>query len=234
MDVNTFEKELSKIGIILNSYQLEQFEKYYHLLVEWNQKMNLTALTKKEDVYEKHFYDSILAAMSMDFHDQNICDIGAGAGFPSIPLKIVFPELKITIVDSLKKRIIFLDELIKTLELKNVKAIGMRAEEWVLDHREYYDVVMARAVARLNILNELCVPLLKINGVLIVLKGRNALEEIKEATSGNNELGITLADYQKYHLISDNDVRYIIKYDKIKKTKNKYPRNFSKIKNNPL
>lgn len=132
--------------------------------------MNLTAITDKEDVYLKHFYDSITIAFDFDFNNQTLIDVGAGAGFPSVPLKILYPNLKITIVDSLNKRITFLNHLFKELELDNCQAVAARAEEYAKDHRESVDIVMARAVARLNILDELCLPLVKKNGYFLSLK----------------------------------------------------------------
>ena len=172
MNREEFIKALLEKGIELTDKQLDQFEKYYELLVEWNEKMNLTAITNKEDVYLKHFYDSLTPSFDFEFKDQSLCDIGAGAGFPSIPLKIVYPDLKITIVDSLSKRITFLNHLTKELGLSHVKAVAARAEEYAIDHRESFDIVSARAVARLNILDELCLPLTKVGGYFITLKGR--------------------------------------------------------------
>ena len=190
-----FRQLLAAKGIELTDQQMTQFDQYFHLLVEWNEKMNLTAITDKEDVYLKHFYDSITIAFDFDFNDQTLIDVGAGAGFPSVPLKILYPNLKITIVDSLNKRITFLNHLFKELELDNCQAVAARAEEYAKDHRESVDIVMARAVARLNILDELCLPLVKKNGYFLSLKGRQAPEEVKEAKKGIQLLGI---QHRKY------------------------------------
>ena len=184
-----FQNILKEKGIEVSEHQLQQFQKYYEILVEWNEKMNLTAITDKEDVYLKHFYDSITIAFDFDFNNQTLIDVGAGAGFPSVPLKILYPNLKITIVDSLNKRITFLNHLFKELELDNCQAVAARAEEYAKDHRESVDIVMARAVARLNILDELCLPLVKKNGYFLSLKGRQAPEEVKEAKKGIQLLG---------------------------------------------
>mgnify|MGYP003293869646 CR=1 FL=1 len=184
MNIEQFIQALKEHGIELTQRQLIQFEMYYKELVEWNEKMNLTNITEKEDVYLKHFYDSLTLAFDYPLSNQSIADIGAGAGFPSIPLKIVYPELKITIVDSLNKRITFLNHLVKELQLTNVKAIAARAEEYATDHREQYDIVSARAVARLNILDELCLPLVKVGGMFISLKGNQGLIEVEEANKG--------------------------------------------------
>lgn len=189
MNIEQFINALKEKGIVLTDKQLKQFDTYYHTLVEWNEKMNLTAIVNKEDVYLKHFYDSLTPSFDFDFNNQSLCDIGAGAGFPSIPLKIVYPDLKITIVDSLSKRITFLNHLVKELELDNVKAIAARAEEYAVNNREAFDIVTARAVARLNILDELCLPLVKPNGYFITLKGKIWQEELKEAKNGIKILG---------------------------------------------
>lgn len=234
MNIEKFCEELKKIGINLSVRQLEQFEIYYHELITWNEKMNLTAITKKEEVYEKHFYDCLLTSQVIDFKNQSICDVGAGAGFPSIPLKIVFPDLKVTIVDSLSKRITFLNHLSEKLELKDFKAISARAEEYALENEEKYDIVMARAVARLNVLLELCVKMIKVNGYFIALKGRQALEEIDESKNALVKLNLVLEKNDKYQLISDLDTRYLLLFKKQGKTSNKFPRNYSQIKKKPL
>lgn len=234
MNIEQFIEALKEKGIILTEKQLKQFDIYYHTLVEWNEKMNLTAITDKEDVYLKHFYDSLTPSFDFDFHNQSLCDIGAGAGFPSIPLKIVYPDLKITIVDSLSKRITFLNHLVKELELDNVEAIAARAEEYAINHRESFDIVTARAVARLNILDELCLPLVKVNGYFITLKGRIWQEELKEARNGIKLLGGEVKNEVDFSLASLDDQRCNIYIQKVKITPNKYPRQFGKIKKKPL
>src|SRR5690606_29015983 len=161
-----FKDALSEKGILLTEEQLEQFRVYHKELVEWNEKMNLTAITEQSAVYLKHFYDSITAAFYIDFtKPMKICDVGAGAGFPSIPLKICFPHIEVTIVDSLNKRIQFLEHLSSELGLTKVKFVHSRAEDFGQSNdRESYDLVTARAVARLSVLAELCVPLVKKGG----------------------------------------------------------------------
>ena len=161
-------------------------------------------------------------------------DVGAGAGFPSVPLKILYPNLKITIVDSLNKRITFLNHLFKELELDNCQAVAARAEEYAKDHRESVDIVMARAVARLNILDELCLPLVKKNGYFLSLKGRQALEEVKEAKKGIQLLGGQIESTHDFTLANHDDFRSNIIIKKVKETPKKYPRMFSKIKKSPL
>jgi 16S rRNA (guanine527-N7)-methyltransferase len=172
MDFNSL---LSKIDITLSNRQLEQFDIYFKFLVEYNEVVNLTAITDEEEVYIKHFYDSILLSKVIDLNSiKSLCDVGAGAGFPSIPLKILYPELNVTIVDGLDKRIKFLTLLCQKLDIKGVNLVHGRAEDYAKTHRESFDIVTARAVARFNILNELCIPLVKVGGHFISLKGKNA------------------------------------------------------------
>lgn len=234
MTEQEFLNYLKEKGIILDHQQIAMFQKYYEILIEWNEKMNLTAITNKDDVYLKHFYDSLTMAFDFNFSNQSIIDVGAGAGFPSIPLKIVYPELKITIVDSLNKRITFLNHLFKELNLKNCQAIAARAEEYAKTNREKADIVMARAVARLNILDELCLPLVKNNGYFLSLKGKKAKEEIEEASRGIKLLGGQIEKISDFTLADLEDQRSNIIIKKINFTPKKYPRQFSKIKKQPL
>ena len=234
MNPEQFIEALSKKGITLTDKQIQQFQTYYETLVEWNEKMNLTAITQKEDVYLKHFYDSLTISFDYSLNDQFLCDIGAGAGFPSIPLKIVYPNLKITIVDSLSKRITFLNHLTQVLGLEDVQAISARAEEYAIEHRESFDIVTARAVARLNILDELCLPLVKLDGDFITLKGLKAKEELNEAQNGIEKLGGKVIKEEDFTLTDENDHRCNIYIHKVKPTPSKYPRSFGKIKKKPL
>ena len=228
-----FQNILKEKGIEVSEHQLQQFQKYYEILVEWNEKMNLTAITDKEDVYLKHFYDSITIAFDFDFNNQTLIDVGAGAGFPSVPLKILYPNLKITIVDSLNKRITFLNHLFKELNLSNCQAISARAEDYAKDHRQKCDIVMARAVARLNILDELCLPLVKVGGYFLALKGLKATEELEEAGKGIVLLGGQVEKSIDFTLTNDNHRSNII-IKKVRDTPAKYPRMFGKIKKQPL
>lgn len=234
MTEQEFQNYLKEKGILLNQKQLEQFQRYYELLVEWNKKMNLTAITEKKEVYLKHFYDSLTIAFDFPFENQSIVDVGAGAGFPSVPLKIVYPELTITIVDSLNKRITFLNHLFDELKLNNCQAIASRAEEYALFHKESADIVIARAVARLNILDELCLPLVKKNGYFLSLKGRKAKEEVEEAQKGIQILGGQVEKIIDFVLANHDDKRSNIIIKKVKTTPRQYPRQFSKIKKQPL
>lgn len=234
MNIEAFKLALSQYHITLTEKQLQQFETYFTMLVEWNEKMNLTNITEKEDVYLKHFYDSLTLAFYHKLENQSICDIGAGAGFPSIPLKIVFPDIKVTIVDSLNKRITFLNALFEALELDGVKAVSARAEEYAATHRESYDIVTARAVARFEILDELCLPLVKPNGYFIALKGASGKEEYDAAKSGITKLGGKLESMHEFTLPNHDDKRMNYYIKKVNKTPNKYPRAFAKIKKSPL
>lgn len=233
MSKEEFIRLLETKGIFLKEFQIKQFQQYFKTLVEWNKKMNLTAITDEEEVYLKHFYDSLTIAFDFDFNNQSIIDVGAGAGFPSIPLKIVYPDLKITIVDSLTKRITFLNHLFQELALSDCKAISVRAEEYAKDNREKCDIVMARAVAKLNILDELCLPLVKVGGYFLALKGLKADEELNEAKKGISILGGKVEKVVDFTLTNDNHRSNIV-IKKIKATPNKFPRMFAKIKKQPL
>lgn len=227
MDIQLFQKSLEEKGISLSTNQLDQFSMYFRLLVEWNEKMNLTAITDQPGVYLKHFYDSITAAFYFDFtKDYNICDVGAGAGFPSIPLKICFPHLNISIVDSLQKRITFLNELASCLHLDNVTFYHDRAETFGQRHdiRESYDIVMARAVARMTVLSELCLPLVKIGGYFIGMKGANLAEEMETGEKAIQILGGNLVSIHNFQLPIEDSERNIAIIKKEKKTPKKYPR----------
>lgn len=229
-----FNKLLANINIELSDRQLEQFEIYFKFLVEYNEYVNLTAITEEEDVYIKHFYDSILVGQVLDLNTVNsICDVGSGAGFPSIPLKIVYPHLNVTIVDGLDKRITFLKQLVSKLGLANVNLVHGRAEEYAKDHRESFDMVTARAVARANILNELCIPLVKVGGNFVSMKGKNAEEEINEGNSLSILKG-KIVNQAEYYLPKEESKRVLIVINHFEKCPNKYPRAFASIKKNPL
>ncbi|TLS35136.1 16S rRNA (guanine(527)-N(7))-methyltransferase RsmG [Pseudalkalibacillus caeni] len=237
MNEEQFQKLLQEKGISLTPEQVKQFEIYYETLVEWNEKMNLTAITEREEVYEKHFYDSIMAAFTFDFSKSlSVCDVGAGAGFPSLPLKICYPDLKVTIVDSLKKRIGFLDHLVEQLGLKNVSLFHDRAEQFGKNKsfRESFDVVTARAVARLSVLSELCMPLVKVDGKFLVLKGPNAMDEVADAENAIKILGGEIIDSKQMVLPNEGSERSFITIRKVKKTPNKYPRKAGTPNKEPL
>lgn len=221
MNIKQFTAALEEKGITLSPVQLEQFETYFRMLVEWNEKMNLTSITEKEEVYLKHFYDSISAAFFIDFHKvTTICDIGAGAGFPSIPLKICFPHLHVTIVDSLQKRITFLNELAKGLNLQDTTFYHDRAETFGQrkEKRESYDLVTARAVARLSVLSELCLPLVKKEGLFVALKASAADEEMQAGKKAVTVLGGEVVEKHSFVLPLEESERNIIVIEKKKQT----------------
>ncbi|NQD66994.1 16S rRNA (guanine(527)-N(7))-methyltransferase RsmG [Bacillus haikouensis] len=227
MNTEQFQSSLTEKGISLSPKQLDQFQKYFEILVEWNEKMNLTAITDKEEVYLKHFYDSISAAFFIDFTDKKtICDVGAGAGFPSIPLKICFPHLHVTIVDSLNKRISFLNHLSKELGLDHTHFYHDRAETFgkKKEHRESYDIVTARAVARMSVLSELCLPLVKKGGLFVAMKASNANEELMTGKKAIATLGGQTEKVFSFVLPEEESERNIVKINKVKETPNKYPR----------
>ncbi len=227
MNINEFQAGLEEKGISLSSEQLAQFEKYHELLVEWNEKMNLTAITDKEEVYLKHFYDSISAAFYVDFNSiTSLCDVGAGAGFPSIPIKICFPHLHVSIVDSLNKRITFLNHLSDQLGLENTHFHHDRAETFGKnkDHRESYDMVTARAVARMSVLSELCLPLVKKGGYFVAMKAASVNDEMDKAKKAITTLGGKTEQVDSFLLPEENSERTIVQIKKVKDTPNKYPR----------
>ena len=234
MKVTEFVVKLKEKGLELSEKQLNQFDKYLKLIQEWNEKMNLTSITDDESVYEKHFYDCLLTADQIDFNNKSLLDIGAGAGFPSIPLKIAYPSLKLTVLDSLQKRMIVIEEVVKQLQLSDVNIVVSRAEDYALTHRESFDIVTSRAVARLNILAELSLPLVKINGTFMPYKGQSAMEEYEECKNGITTLGGKLVKVQEEVLPSENAKRYNLFIEKVKLTPNKYPRQYNKIKKSPI
>ncbi len=238
MTIDNFISELEKLGIQLDNKKLNQLERYYELLIEWNEKINLTGITKREDVYLKHFYDSLtLANVNKCFLDLNenikMIDVGTGAGFPGIVLKIVFPNLQITLLDSLQKRINFLDEVIKELGLTDINTVHDRAEDYAKCHREEYDIVTSRAVANLKVLSELCIPMVKVSGYFIPMKA-NVDEELEESKDIIRKLSSTISQIKTFNLPIENSIRNIIVIKKMDKTNNKYPRRYSEIKKDLL
>lgn len=233
MNLNRFIEELKIINVSLTQIQLDQLNKYYDLLIEYNKKMNLTGITEYEEVYLKHFYDSLTIAKVIDLNSINtLCDIGTGAGFPGLVLKIVFPNLKITLLDSLNKRVEFLKIVIEELNLDNIDVIHTRAEEYALKNRNKFDITTARAVAHTSILLEYAIPLTKINGYFIPLKG-NMEEELNEIDNAMNELKVNLIKIEKFKLPIEESNRTILLFKKLNDNK-KYPRKYSEIKKKRL
>ncbi len=234
MNEEQFKNLLEENNVILTEEQMNQFHKYLELLQIWNEKLNLTSIIQKNDVYEKHFYDCLTLSFVNDFKGKTLCDVGAGAGFPSIPLKIAFPELKVTVLDSMNKRMDFVKLVIKELGLKDIEVVVARAEDYGKEHREEYDYVTARAVSRLNVLMELSSPLVKVGGKFIAMKGPLAKEEAIECDNACKELKLDLIEKQKVILPMSFGKRYNLIYQKLDYTPEKYPREYNKMKKKPL
>jgi 16S rRNA (guanine527-N7)-methyltransferase len=234
MNLDIFVEELRKINIKISDKQILQLEKYYELLIEWNQKINLTTITNKEEVYLKHFYDSLTIIKGINPEKiATLADVGTGAGFPGLVIKILFPKIRVVLIDALNKRINFLNIIIKELDLKNVETVHSRIEEYGKNNRELFDVTTARAVSNTRTLLEFLTPLTKVNGYIILMKG-NINEELKEAKQAIRILDLKMVNKQEFNLPVENSQRTIIVFQKLSTTNNKYPRLYSQIKNNPL
>lgn len=228
MTINEFIENLKELGININEEQLKMLNTYYEMLVKYNENVNLTAITLKEDVYLKHFYDSLTLIKAISLNQKlSICDVGTGAGFPGLVLKIIFPTLSVTLVDALNKRINFLNDVIKTLKLNDIEAIHSRIED--LKFYEKYDVVVSRAVAKTSILLEISCNLPKVNGYIVLMKGQ-ADEELKESLNAIKILSYNLEKVIKFHLPKENSERSLIVLKHIGHTNKKYPRSYAKIK----
>lgn len=233
-----FEKlitELEKISIILTEKQLKQFELYYDMLIEKNKVMNLTAITEFDEVLEKHFLDSVSLIRAVDLHQSlKVMDLGTGAGFPGIPLKIVFPNIQVTLADSLNKRVLFLNEVIEALGLEQVEAVHGRAEDLARDkkYRERYDLCVSRAVANLSTLSEYCLPFVKMGGKFVSYKSGDCEEEILNSKSAVFLLGGKIADTVKFDL--GEAKRTFVMIDKVKGTSKEYPRKAGTPSKKPL
>ena len=225
--MNRFEQELENLGICLTEVQREQFDRYYELLVEWNKVMNLTGITDYDEVNLKHFVDSLTIVRVKNMKNvENVIDIGTGAGFPGIPLKIVYPEIKIVLLDSLNKRIKFLNTVIEELGLKNIETLHGRAEDYAKksEYREKFDLCVSRAVANLSTLSEYCIPFVKVGGEFISYKSGTSDEEINEAQGAVNILGGKIEKIEKFKLPGTDMGRALVKIKKEKHTPGKYPR----------
>ena len=230
-----FKQKLNEFDIKINDEQIKSFEKYMNLLLEWNEKINLTAITQPEEVKLKHFVDSLTVLKYIN-DDDKVIDIGTGAGFPGIPLKIMNKNTKITLLDSLNKRINFLNIVIEKLDLSNIQAIHGRAEEIARNklYREKYDVAVSRAVANLSTLTEYMLPFVKVGGKCICMKGANVNEELERAQNAIKELGGEIERVDNFYLSDNDNERNIIVIKKIKKTKSKYPRKAGTPSKEPL
>jgi 16S rRNA (guanine527-N7)-methyltransferase len=245
VDNNLLIDKFKALGYSLNDNQINQFNKYYEMLIEKNKVMNLTAITDYRDVVIKHFIDSCSIIKILNDNNEiirntdtlSLLDMGTGAGFPGIPLKIIFPNLRVTLMDSLNKRIKFLNEVIVELGLDNCNAIHCRAEEFArkTEYREQFNIVVSRAVAKLSTLSEFCIPYLSVNGYFIPYKSSNASQEIEDADNAIKTLGCKLIDIKEVKLPDDEDIiRLMPIIKKVKNTPSKYPRVGCKAEKNPL
>lgn len=233
MNRERFIEELKKLNINITDEQLKQLEKYHRLLEHENKLYNLTSITDKEDVFLKHFYDSITITKILPLTNQSLCDLGTGAGFPGMVLKIIFPELKITLIDATLKKCHFLEKIISELDLKDIKVINARAEEYAQNNRELFDIVSARAVAPLKHLLEYGIPLVKVNGLFIAMKG-NINDELININNYLQKLKIVKDKTICFKLPIENSNRTLISFTKLEKTDKIYPRKYKEIKNKEL
>lgn len=235
--LDAFQRGLDELEIVLSDSQMQQFIQYYELLIEKNKVMNLTGITEWEEVVQKHFLDSLSLVYAVDIEDgMKVLDLGTGAGFPGIPLKIAFPQMKIVLLDSLNKRIKFLNEVIDTLQLKGIQAYHGRAEEFAQkgQFREKFDLVVSRAVANLSTLSEYCIPFVAVGGSFVSYKSGEVDAELDEADNAIVELGGSLASVEEF-ILPDSDIkRSLIVIEKEERTKSKYPRSGGKPSKNPL
>ena len=237
--MNQFVNDLKEWNIVLSDEQLNLFDRYKDLLLEWNEKINLTAITDTDEIYKKHFLDSLsLIKCINDLGDANynLLDMGTGAGFPGIPLKIAFPNLNITLADSLNKRIDFLNIVIDELHLENIKAIHARAEELGhdSDYREKYDLVVSRAVANLSVLSEYCIPFVKVDGIFVSYKSGNSSEEINQSKNAVGMLGGRIINTVDFILPGSDFSRSNVCIKKIKETEDRFPRKAGTPSRKPL
>ncbi len=229
--------KMNELSVLLTDKQVEQFVKFYELLVEWNKVMNLTGITEYEEVVEKHFVDSISIVKAIDIHNvHSVIDIGTGAGFPGIPLKIVFPHLKITLLDSLNKRIKFLNTVIDELGLEDIQTIHGRAEDFAKqeNYREKYDLCVSRAVANLSTLSEYCLPYVNVGGMFVSYKSGDVDEELNKSEKAVQILGGKVKDTIKFELPGTDIGRSFVKIKKIKNTGKKFPRKAGLPSKEPL
>lgn len=230
-------EQLALLNISLNKNQIEQFYRYYELLIEWNKVMNLTTITDYDEVNEKHFIDSLSIVKILDFLDiKTVIDVGTGAGFPGIPLKIVFPHLKIVLLDSLQKRVNFLDTVINEIGLNSIITLHGRAEDFARksEYREQFDLCVSRAVANLSVLSEYCIPYVKMGGIFIAYKSGNMQEELKQSEIAVKVLGGSIENVEKFNLPQSEIERSLILIRKRKSTEKKYPRKAGVPVKNPI
>lgn len=229
MTKEEFTSELAKLNIEATEQNLKDLDRYKDLLIEYNKKFNLTAIKTEEEIYLKHFYDSLTLTQAVDLNQNlKLLDIGTGAGFPGLVLKIFYPDLEITLLDSNHKKIMFLETVIKELNLKKITCINLRAENLPKEYREYFDIVTSRAVSALPVLCELSIPYLKVDGLFIAMKG-DSEEEIKKSSKILEQLDSKIIDVKRFNLPIESSNRSLVVIKKLKKTKEKYPRSYDKI-----
>ncbi|SHI37082.1 16S rRNA (guanine527-N7)-methyltransferase [Dethiosulfatibacter aminovorans DSM 17477] len=234
---NKLEEMLKSSDLDCTSEQVDKFELYKTMIQEWNKKINITSITEDEDIYMKHFVDSIIVKNHFDMESvDKMIDVGTGGGFPGIPLKIVNEKMDVTLLDSLNKRIIFLEEVVKSLGLQNVSLIHGRAEDFGVneDYREKFDLSISRAVAPLNILSEYCIPFVKVGGCFISMKSGDVEKEIEDSANALDLLGGRIRNIVKYRLPGTDISRSIIIIEKYRETPVKYPRKAGKPTKKPL
>lgn len=237
MDNSKFIKELDTLGIHLSDIQQEQFDRYYELLIEWNRVMNLTGITAYEEVNLKHFTDSLTIVRINDMKNVfTLIDIGTGAGFPGIPIKIAFPHIKVVLLDSLNKRIKFLNEVVEKLNLDNVETLHGRAEDYAkkAEYREQFDMCVSRAVANLSTLGEYCIPFVKKGGCFVSYKSADSDEEINQSEKAISILGGKISKIDKFMLPGSDMGRALVVIEKDKNTPQKYPRKAGVPSKEPL
>lgn len=230
MNINNFISQVQGLGISLNDEQLAKFKDYFEFLVSENEKYNLTSITDEDEVYEKHFFDCISLLNAENFSNKRVVDLGSGAGFPIVPMKIIDDSIKATALDATAKRMMFIDALANKLNI-DVKTIVSRAEEY---KGEQFDICVARGVAQLNVLLELACNLIKPKGFLVVMKGSNYRQEITDAKKAMDTLGYKIVRVQEVKLENSGMVHYNMCLQKVKSHIGKYPRNYAQIKNKPL
>lgn len=227
-----FIEYLKELNIEINEEQLKKLRDYSDFLIEYNKKVNLTSIINKKDIYLKHFFDSLTLYKAIDLKKVNtLCDVGTGAGFPGVVIKILFPNIEVTLIESINKKTVFLKELVKKLNI-NIEIINIRAEEYSKNNKNKYDLVTCRALSKLNTISEICIPMTKIGGYFIPMKGEinSEIENIEYLKLLNSKI----EKIYEFNLPIENSKRSLIKINKYKKCDEKYPRSYKNIVDNPL